>query len=467
MKKRVLAALTAFVLILSAFAFTSCKEPTPKELFSDSFANAFASEENGFLSKLLGASEIKDQYATFSFKVDKCSLGGQTLTELGKIELNGTASIDAESGLSKFDASFDLYGDKPTLGAVVDTANSKVYYTDLFGLNEKPVLLDASSAVPGVAVNNTAGIDANVIKVVADAVTDVLKKNVTEDMFVSETKDVTVDGKTFQGATVITLDISGEKASTIAKEFVDALLADETIKEMAGEDGLKYDENDLPKSVKLINTVVDEKSVAFDIEATISEGNENIALHSSFVDGNFKLTFGNVDENGEYKDTYWEISYTLDGEKEKFFVTLYDDGVKSKDLVIIEGTFKDGKHEGKAVAEGITLYYTVTEIENGIELEIGPISTKYGSSSVNVFDVLLKAKITYIDDKMEITGNMSYTDTTAKIDFSASYSLTVEQKDVTVEPITDHITIDEFSNTDIESKLKEKYPTIYGLLNAM
>ena len=66
MKKRVLAALTAFVLILSAFAFTSCKEPTPKELFTDSLTNALAAEEDSLLSKLLSG-DVSDQVATFSF----------------------------------------------------------------------------------------------------------------------------------------------------------------------------------------------------------------------------------------------------------------------------------------------------------------------------------------------------------------------------------------------------------------
>ena len=194
MKKRLFAAFTALIMLLSVFAFASCEDESAE---ASSDVSAEESEKELTPRELFTASIFK----TVADGVINTDNSGDDIWNML------TGSTNAADSVGKLSLSID----KPTLGAVVDTANSKVYYTDLFGLNEKPVLLDASSAVPGVAVNNTAGIDANVIKVVADAVTDVLKKNVTEDMFVSETKDVTVDGKTFQGATVITLDISGEK----------------------------------------------------------------------------------------------------------------------------------------------------------------------------------------------------------------------------------------------------------------
>ncbi|MBR5285391.1 MAG: hypothetical protein IKU30_00690, partial [Clostridia bacterium] len=336
MKKRVLAALTAFVLILSAFAFTSCKEPTPKELFTDSLTNALAAEEDSLLSKLLSG-DVSDQIATFSFNVDKFKVQNQDLASMGKLSLSATASNDVDSGLSKLDMSFDVFGEKPTLGAVVDANGQKIYYTDLFGLNEKPILLEAGALALGQNVANASvSLDKEAVSDVVKAISEVLNKNITEEMFVSETKAVTVDGKEFDGATVITLDLSDEKVKTIAKELVDALLANEAIKSIAG-DELKYDESDLPKSIKLTNTVVDEKSVAFSIEIS-DKPEEKFDIRATFVDGNFKFYMGTVDQNGAFDDVYFEIAYTLDGENERFNISLYDDGKMSEDFAIIEGT---------------------------------------------------------------------------------------------------------------------------------
>ena len=451
MKKRVLAALTAFVLILSAFAFTSCKEPTPKELFTDSLTNAIAAEEDSLLSKLLSG-DVSDQVATFSFNVDKFKVQNQDLASMGKLSLSATASNDVDSGLSKVDMSFDVFGEKPTLGAVVDANGQKIYYTDLLGLNEKPILLEAGALTLGQNVANASvSLDKEAVSDVVKAISDVLNKNVTEEMFVSETKAVTVDGKEFDGATVITLDLSDEKVKTIAKELVDALLANETIKSMAG-DELKYDESDLPKSIKLTNTVVDEKAVAFSIEIS-DKSEEKFDIRATLVDGNFKFRMGTVDENGSFDDVYFEIAYTLDGENERFNCSLYDDGKKTGDFAIIEGTYKDGVHIGKATIDTFAFDYKVTESENGVALEIEDTDAKF------------TANITYTDEKLEINGNIKYT--RRAMEFSASYSITVESKDVTVEPITDYVSAKDVNLEDLLKKMSEKYPTIMSLLGGI
>ncbi|MBR5285680.1 MAG: hypothetical protein IKU30_02165, partial [Clostridia bacterium] len=121
-----------------------------------------------------------------------------------------------------------------------------------------------------------------------------------------------------------------------------------------------------------------------------------------------------------------------------------------EDFAIIEGNYKDGVHIGKATIDNLAFDYKVTESENGVALEIEDTDAKF------------TANITYTDEKLEINGNLKYT--RGAMEISASYSMTVESKDVTVEPITDYVSANDVNAEELLNKMSEKYPTLMSLL---
>ncbi len=510
MKKRFFAAFTALVLILSVFAFASCdnetatdtsseasaeesvKELTPKELFTSSLFKTVAdSQINGentsaeIFDMIMGNTKPKDSVGEISFKIDKLNIEGATLDLFGgDVSVSADIAFDADTQLSKIDYELSFMGEKPTAGILYDNANKKIFITDLFDSLEKPLL--AISAETGIDAYN---FDTEVVKYIFDSAVNAFGNNIKDDMFTSETKDVTVDGNSYNGATVITLTVPKEAAIAIAKEFTDSLLKNETIKPMLP-DGLTVVEDGAPESIKLINTVVDEKSVALDVEIKLGEktteivetsiivGEESeddedegpefdtIVIHTSYVGDNFKLEVGPVDAEGNYFDEhgYIAISYTLDGENEKFVFGGMEDGEKVE-IIKIEGTNKNGEHKGTASLgterDNVSFPYAYVENGNNYSFEIGPFESN-GSGETEKLDLKLTANYTLTDTKVSLNGTVSFKESTNEI--ALTFTETLEYKDVTLEAITDYIEIEEFDESKIENAFKEKCPTLYQMV---
>ncbi len=487
MKKRIFAALTALILAVSALTFTACSEPTPKELFSESLINAFISEENSFLSNML-LTEQKDTKSTLMFEIDKFASQGNDLTSFGKIALEGTVLADYDSKLQKTDLSFSFMNEKPTMSVITDLNTGKLFYTDLLGVNKKPILIEDGQQSPSGDVDlSDVSIDAEAITQIIDSLTAVIEKNITETAYTAEEKTVTVDGKTFESATVVTLNITNEMAKTIGKEFTDTLLANEAIKSMIGDD-FKFEEGDVPKSVKFINTVVDEKSVALDVEIELGDkanddtseeaddGEEEkpkynkFAIHANYIDGNFKLDLGPVDANGKYFEEYGYMSaaYTLEGENEKFIFSLTDDG-ETLELLKIEGTYKENKHEGTATlgieGTGVGLKYSFTVGESTADLSVGPMTVTNMGQKQEI-DLLITASVNTEDkDNPKLNGSIKL-NIPGGLDISAKYSIISTVEDVTLQPVTDYETMDQVDMEKLQSDLAKKYPNLYRMFSS-
>ena len=490
MKKRIFAALTALILAVSALTFTACSEPTPKELFSESLINAFNSEENSFISNMLNT-EQKDTKSTLKLEIDKLAAQGNDLTSFGKIALEGTVLADFDSKLQKTDLSFSFMNENPTMSAVTDLNTGKLFYTDLLGVNKKPILIEDGQQNPSGDVDlSDVSIDPEAITQVIDSLTAVIEKNITETAYTAEEKTVTVDGKTFEGATVVTLNITNEMAKTIGKEFTDALLANEAIKSMMGDD-FKFEEGDVPKSVKFTNTVVDEKSIALDVaielpdkekdeseddsedifegEFEFNKGPEysNFSIHATYIDGNFKLDLGPVDANGKYFEEhgFMTVTYTLEGENEKFLFSLTDDG-ETREFLKIEGTYKDNKHEGTATIgadpNGVSLKYSLTLGETTADLSVGPMTVTNMGQKQEI-DLLITANADMTDkNNVKLNGSVKL-NVPGGLDVSAKYSMTSTVEDVTVQSVTDYETIDQVDMNKLQSDLAKKYPNLYRM----
>lgn len=517
MKKRLCAAFTALIMLLSVFALASCdnetatdtssnasaeesvKELTPKELFTASIFKTVADSEintdnsgDDIWNMLTGNTTAVDGVGKLSLSIDKLNIEGATLEAFGgKASIEADIQFDKDTQISKIDYALDFMGEKPTGGILYDNANKKMFITDLFDSLEKPILVNSVNLEDYVdldSYNGAYNFDMDDIKYVFDSAVNAIGNNIKDDMFTSEVKDVTVDGNSYNGATVITLTVPKEASTAIAKEFIDSLLKNETIKSMLDED-IEIEEEDFPRSIKIVNTVVDKKSLALDVEIKLPENTDEIsevsdadnepeadedegpefdtiAIHTSYVGDNFKLEIGPVDAEGKYFDEhgYISVSYTLDGENEKFVLGGMSDGEKVE-VIKIEGTYKNGEHKGVASfgteRDNISFPYAFVEKDNGGSLEIGPFESN-DSGETEKLDLKISANLTATDTKISLNGTVSFKESTNEI--ALSFTETLEYKDVTLEAITDYIEIDDFDESKIENAFKEKYPTLYEMV---
>lgn len=507
MKKRLFAAFTALIMLLSVFAFASCedesaeassdvsaeeseKELTPRELFTASIfktvADGVINTDNSvddILNMLTGSTNAADGVGKLSLSVDKLNIEGATLDMFGgKASIEADIQFDKDTQISKIDYALDFMGEKPTGGVLYDNANKKMFITDLFDSLEKPILVNPANLEDSVdlgSFNSASPFDMDDVKYVFNSAVNAIGNNIKDDMFTSEVKDVTVDGNSYNGATVITLTVPKEASTAIAKEFIDSLLKNETIKSTLDAD-IEIEEEDFPESIKIVNTVVDKKSLALDVDIKLPEKTtandesdedegpeyDTIAIHTSYVGDNFKLDFGPVDAEGKYfnEHGYISVSYTLDGENEKFIVGGMSDGEKVE-IIKIEGTNKNGEHKGSAYfgteRDSLSFPYAFVENDNGGILVIGPFESNV-SGEKEKLDLKISANLTTTDTKMSLNGTASFKEGTNEI--AVSFTETLEQKDVTLEPITDYIEIDDFDESKLETAFKEKYPTLYQMI---
>lgn len=529
MKQRILAAFVAIMMILSVFAFSSCKpgdanvndssvdegskapgkeetkkELTPKELFSASLANAFGEFEAGEILDVLNTEkELKDFAGNVELKINKLEAEGQNLTENGAMSLKGELKVDTANEMIALNLGANIFGEKPSIELVSDGKNT--YITDLLGVNEKPIAMPTAEEIlgaegptdpmdpmaPDVSQPTISKIDKEVITHFFTSAETVINNNFGYDAYVFETKDVTVGGKSFSGAKVITLSVSNEKAKKILGEYLDELLKNEVIKEALGEDASKdnIELEDLPKEIRIINTIVDEKSVAFDVvvdlpeieESTESEetiegevavtadGYDAFALHSVYVDGNFDLKFGPVDENGAYMDNagYLAIVYTLENENENLVFSFTQDGT-TEEYVKMVGTKKDGKHDGKFVldidGETLSFNYSVKVDENGESLKLDTVTLVSGEETMEI-PVEISVSYTYNDTKVSVSGSVKCA-IEEEFDIDLEFSINAEEKDVTIGAVTDSIPMEEFDISAYEEELMEKYPIIFAMIES-
>ncbi len=381
MKKRILAALVATIMIVSVFVFASCetdkdnssdasvsdtskeetkKELTPKELFSASFTNLSANAGN---SSLLDFSQLaknaKDAVAEFELKINKLSTDGENVTENGAIVLNGSSKTDTESGLASIDLSTTFYGETPTIGILTD--GEKTYITDLLGVNEKPIALYAEDP----EYESLPEVDADFVVNFVKKASESIEKNVNDDAFVQEIKDVTVAGKNFAGAKVITLTVTDETAKKIAGELIDELLKNEAFKSIYGDDFNKDEilsEIDLPTAVRIVNTVFEEKSIALDIELTLPEpkDDETSDIYDEFEDYSYDIDFDDDEYFGDDEFIY-DDEYIDDDD------FIYDDEYIDDDDFIYDDEYIDVE-----LPEFNKFVLHANYVNNNFKLDLGP-----------------------------------------------------------------------------------------------
>ncbi len=511
MFKRITAILLATLLVLSAFLMTSCKKDkeegedeekivvenlSAKELFALSINNTL-SGGNGLMSAFTTSSKNEGEISA-KVNLNKLEVEGNDMLQGEKISAEIGGKVDMDNKAVEVQVALNALGEKPSFKGVLDT--NGVYITDLLGVNSQPIGmtfedLDLDASVLDQILNNEfIDASAELYNDIAKALSASLDKNITESAYTKEMKDVTVDGKEYKGAAVATLTVTSEMAKNFVYDFITSLSANDVVSDLLNNSGMDAsdisDEIDFEGSVKITNIVsADAKTIAVDFDVDI-EG-KKFALKYSNIETSIKMTAGLVGENGEFDvdEGIIKFEYTLDGENEKATLTAVE-GEETMVLMTIEGTLKNGKHEGTlkinpeqpsnkeevesdgavsaVVSRAITVKYTYEATNTTLKLGISEIGMVQNGITVSIplnLSYELKATGSKFEYKIAAALNM---ENTINVDFSLEVA--VDLKSVTVTAPTSYMTIDELDENTAQqwlTKLQNKYPKIIEFISEM
>lgn len=487
MKKRIFALAAALLLLFSSLAFSACKQEkneqsdetstaSAKEIFESSLRNKFTFDENSeLMTKLNEFSEIqaKDVFGVMNTKITKLTVGEFDLSGIGDISLDGNIAFDADNKRTSGDFTFNAMGEKPAIAFVAD--ESGAYITNLLGLNEKPLFLDPNKQAEALDPEKTERIK-NAINAYADIYSHakasaeaVIAADIEESAFTSVIKEAQFDTSFFTNANEITLTVKGEKAKEIATKLIDELLKSEDIKALLGGE---FDKNELlanaenVKEIRMINTVHEGETVAFDIaiDAKNEEESESYLLKSVLIKGNYMSALGTLDDNGKY-DRAVEFAYNGEAEAGK------------------QGITADITKEGKTY-NALTAYMTKQESKYDFDITVcsnekEAVNAKLlfngdkESGNVSVLEVNV-TDADGISKKLPIICNIEYkieneiltvkslinASPNENMSVEAESVFTGEYKDVTLEAVSDYMPIEEFDSETAKIAFAFKYPKI-------
>ena len=494
MKKRIFALLMALAFIASAMLLSACKQeseqssdetselfnPSLKEIFESALRNKLAiDEENELIEKLkeLTDVEMQDVAGVTSAKVTKLTLNDFDLSGIGSITLDGNIAYDADSKRINGDLLLSAMGEKPTFAFTAD--ESGAYITDYLGLNEKPLYIDPKKQLETLDPEKTERIS-NAVKAYAEiyahikaSAEAVINADVEESAFSAVIKDAQFGTSIFTNAHEITLALKGEKAKEISSKLIDELLKSEDIKALLGGE---FDKNDLLsnaeniKELRMINTVYEGETVAFDIaiDAENEEESESYLLKSVLIKGNYMSALGTLDDSGKY-DRAVEFAYSGEADASKHGITadITNDGATFNALTAYM-TEQDGKYS-----------FDITVCTNGktkvnakLTFEGDKESGNIAVSEVNTTDaegVTKKLPIVFnveykIENEILTVKSLINAKPNESLSIEAESLFTGEYKDVTIDAVTESMPIEEFDFDTAKIAFAFKYPKINAFM---
>ena len=557
MKTKILAFLTAMLLVLSSLLMTACDksdsnsktddndaassavsdesnstgesgnvseesstnvdELSPKELFSHSIKTALSNDE---IFDNIDFNEIVDNVKsndTIKYDIDvvinKLASEGVTIFD-ETVKFNMGIGADLTNGVAKADIGFEMFGEKPEISAIL--AENGIYFSEFLGISDKPILatfeemgvsVDEFQAITPssfAAILEEMGINEDDFDKIADlcnffveTIEKAVSNNITDEAYTTETKDVSINGVEIKNAKIITLTITAENAEGIIKDIVTDTLANETIKELLESNeaaDVTVDEIMEPlgdaiesvfKSVKIINIVDNDTTVALNIElngvetniefVTDEDGNfieettdtEEFCfgVYCAFAGNTTKIQAGLI-ENGSFDTTQGILTYeyTLDGNNEKLTFSLEEDG-ETNTYVNYEGTKNGNKHEGVlTLTDGedkVILTGYIEDNETSGTLAITEITADMGGVKTTVpLELIVSATATDTKISIEYSIKVDIKDIIT-MDMTAKYS--IEYTEVAIEIPSDTIGVDDLTEDDLlawEEEFMENYPKI-------
>ncbi len=462
MTKRILAILLAVLLICTAFV--GCKkddaagknEPgTPKEQFVDALGSAVIGVPDFSLPTMELSGDLK---VDAKIDLNKLSVMGQDYLQKGAVEANVGLALDADNDLFEMSGGLTLGNEAPTVKGVL--GKDGMFITDLMGLNSKAIEIPFSEI--GMSESEVTEIFDMLDQALSagndllKSMTDSVNKNIPDSAFAAETKDVTVGGTEYKGATVISATLTSAMAENILVDLFNALKENPMFAESMGDD-VSADEikESIPEGqLVLVNTIAEQKTVALDAKLT-AEGEELAALEGTFLPTGTKIV---LKVEGQDVGVF---ESKMDGDNVKATVSYNDQG-QLLEIATAEGTYIDGKFTGKVKVdmdgEFVAVNCSAKLSETGYELTVTNVDMSSGGMTLS------------IPMEISIVGSSSDTAETVNIGVKFDYAgmasidgniaLTVQTADVTIAPVTDAAPLDEAEAATWVTDIQTKYPNI-------
>lgn len=488
MKNRIFALLLAMIMVFSAFALASCNTTqndddesegeessaplTTKELFAASVINTVS---GGNFETLRGMNKIGDQKSTIKFDINELEFQGVDILDGEKANISLDVASDMDSKRAEIGLEASIFGEKPSVNMIVDT--EAVYVTEMLGLVSKPIKMTYEDL--GIDLDEMMAEAENVGEqmekiselgeTIADSISKAIEANFPDDKFVEETKTVTIDGKEFSNATVISLDITSDMIKGVFDSVLTDLLANETFTSIMEEEIDKeevLEAFDEMGTISFVNTIVDKKSVGLDIVFAVE--NKQFAIKCAFVGDNIKVHIAPSDENGELKteEGALKFEYIVDGTDET--LELYFDENGNKEVLLsAEGTYKNGKHDGTFSINADETFAFDYEFEGDMLDGKVAISNFKVTSQGDTMTIPFEIAVDY-----EIGKNKTSLAFTAKGEFDglkidASISCVSEMTDVSIEVPSNSQGIGDIDEDEMAGwpeKIQKKFPNIFSFI---
>ncbi len=505
MTKRFIALFTALLLVFSAFLMTACDKDSntdnsgaeeqskvdiatlsAKELFEYSLTNT--AKTDSIPEIMTKESDLK---ASYSIELNELSAAGEDITQGKPIKLTFDGAFDVDNTAAELNAQISAFGETPSLSAIV--SKDGAWVTDLLGVNNKAIgvkfdeleIPDASGEITAAtnAFNDALLAITGANEEIVNAYNEAVSKYVTDDQFAKENGAVTIDGVTVENATTVTFTFTSEDAKNVFKDVLTKIISLEAFKEYVGDEEVDVDEAlaafDSLGDLKYANVIDAEGNlVAMDIYFTVNSENyetgeieaQAYAIKATMVNDSCKVHIGMLKDgalDAEAGIVKCEYTYNKETNEEKFFFGIQE-GEETETYITIDGTFKDGKHEGVfSVPEMLSIKYSFEGDGFSGKLSISEISV-IDQGVTTTIPLEFNVEFACSDRRIgyEYILKLDVQDV-AKIDLSIKAA--IEVANVTVEAPTDYTNATELTEEDMApwlQQLPEKYPTFYALIEA-
>ena len=514
--KKLTALLLALLMVFTVAALSACKEKggessktadesskteqtaSPKQLFIDSLRELSAES-----TKLPTAGKTDFSGMQVSFKANGSVKNGISAIDLGA-DLNGAFDMKNES--FSLDGKLNLLGD--TLDVYIGTDGENTYF-DLPGILEKAIRLSSEtdpddegatdatvsagmSTLPLDILNNFPTAQ---FKAVADLAKESFEKHLKDEYFTESNKDITVNGKEYKNARVLTLSADNDKCVSLLTALRDEVLLSEemynamkaladltgkfepgTYEEFVADTKESTDESFKNLSAGLDDEIVIEngKAAAGSIDARISFKTEEDAVNIT-VDAEFDTESHNAVislDNGAdntmkltANDTSFEFYIDMAGKRiGEIKCTRNADNVWEGELSLTPNST-----DGDTAASAVAVKFAFKADENSFGFNISEISVTNEGVTITL---PVQLTVSFEVSEAGITGDISFkldlTEAGMPLSADLSAEFSVEFKDeVNVSLPESFVKSDEVDPAELLDKLTKKCPNIVAMIKSL
>lgn len=514
--KKLTALLLALLMVFTVAALSACKEKggessktadesskteqtaSPKQLFIDSLRELSAES-----TKLPTTGKTDFSGMQVSFKANGSVKNGISAIDLGA-DLNGAFDMKNES--FSLDGKLNLLGD--TLDVYIGTDGENTYF-DLPGILEKAIRLSSEtdpddegatdatvsagmSTLPLDILNNFPTAQ---FKAVADLAKESFEKHLKDEYFTESNKDITVNGKEYKNARVLTLSADNDKCVSLLTALRDEVLLSEemynamkaladltgkfepgTYEEFVADTKESTDESFKNLSAGLDAEIVIEngKAAAGSIDARISFKTEEDAVNIT-VDAEFDTESHNAVislDNGAdntmkltANDTSFEFYIDMAGKRiGEIKCTRNADNVWEGELSLTPNST-----DGDTAASAVAVKFAFKADENSFGFNISEISvTNEGVTITLPVQLTVSFEVTEAGITGDISFKLDLTEAGMPLSADISAEFSVEFKDeVNVSLPESFIKSDEVDPAELLDKLTKKCPNIVAMIKSL